>query len=242
MGFWKKIIPAALFNPVNEWKRDHWGTPKKTYAGEGEDLILMKIFNGKTNGFFVDIGCYHPIVGSNTYVFHQKYGWSGINVDANPDSITKFKKLRPNNVNLNVGIGPVSSAALQFHRFSEGALNTFSEKVKEERIQRDKQAYIGSIEVPVWSLEKLLDSYANNREIDFLDVDVEGFDLEVLQSNNWQKYRPRVVMVEDQLKVADAFTSLPTYQFLREKEYVLVAKTYSTLFFAEKDFAEALYY
>jgi FkbM family methyltransferase len=242
MGFWKNLLPGFVFDPVNIWLRDHWGTPKKTYAGEGEDLILQKIFNGKTNGFFVDIGCYHPIVGSNTYVFHRKYHWSGINVDANPDSIIKFNKLRQQDINLNVGVGPANAESLRFHRFSEGALNTFSEKIKEERIHRDKQRYLGSIEVPVWTLERLLDTHAHGREIDFIDVDVEGLDLEVLQSNNWQKYRPRIVMVEDQLKVSDAFTSLPTYQFLRDQQYVLIAKTYSTLFFAEKDFAEALYY
>jgi len=242
MGFWKEIIPAFLFKPVNEWKRDHFGTPKKTYSGEGEDLILLKIFNGKTNGFFVDIGCYHPIVGSNTYVFHKKYNWTGMNVDANPDSIVKFNQLRTNDINLNVGVGPDDGVTLNFHRFSEGALNTFSDAIKEERIQRDKQQFIGSIEVAVNTLENLLDKYAADREIDFLDVDVEGLDLEVLQSNNWQKYRPRIVMVEDQNRVEDAFTSLPTYTFLREQGYVLVAKTYSTLFFAEKNFAKALYY
>lgn len=215
---------------------------QKTYSGEAEDLILLKIFNGKTNGFFVDIGCYHPVVGSNTYVFHKKYNWTGINVDANPDSIKKFKHLRRNDVNLNVGIGPDDGVTLNFHRFSEGALNTFSDTIKEERIHRDKQQYIGSIQVAVNTLERILDEYAAGKQIDFLDVDVEGFDLEVLQSNNWQKYRPRIVMVEDQHKVSDAFTSLPTYAFLREQGYVLVAKTYSTLFFAEQDFAEELYY
>lgn len=242
MGFWKDILPGFIFNPVNNWKRDRFGTPKKTYSGEGEDLILQKLFNGKTDGFFVDIGCYHPIVGSNTYVFHKKYNWTGINVDANPDSIVKFYKLRPRDINLNLGIGLTESSSLRFHRFSEGALNTFSEIIKEERIVRDKQNYLGSIDVAVTTLESLLDKHAVGQRIDFIDVDVEGLDLEVLQSNNWQKYRPRIVMVEDQNKVSDAFTSLPTYRFLREQDYVLVAKTYSTLFFAEKEFADALYY
>ena len=71
MGKFKEVLPKSLFNLLNNFKRNQFGTAQKTYAGEGEDLIIKKIFKGKKNGCYVDVGCYHPLVGSNTYLLNK---------------------------------------------------------------------------------------------------------------------------------------------------------------------------
>ena len=75
-----------------------------SFSQVGEDKILNNYFNNKQNGFYVDIGCYHPIILSNTYFFHTFNKWKGINVDANSSRIILFNKFRPNDLNLEFGI------------------------------------------------------------------------------------------------------------------------------------------
>ena len=73
------------------------------YADNGEDVIIRSLFNHKKNGFYVDVGCYHPIKASLTYMLHKK-GWYGLNIDISKDSINLFKIARPKDTNLNIGI------------------------------------------------------------------------------------------------------------------------------------------
>ncbi len=77
--------------------------PKKTYSMYGEDLIIQNFFKKKTKGFYVDIGCYHPLDGSNTFLLYKK-GWNGINVDLNKISIDLFNKARKKDENFNLAI------------------------------------------------------------------------------------------------------------------------------------------
>lgn len=74
------------------------------YSQEGEDLILETFFDEVKNGFFVDIGAYDPIRFSNTYLFYLK-GWTGINIDARPESMNDFDEIRPKDINLEIAIG-----------------------------------------------------------------------------------------------------------------------------------------
>ena len=76
--------------------------PKKTYSTFGEDLIIEKFLRIK-KGFYIDIGCYHPLEGNNTYLLFKK-GWNGINVDVNSLSIDLFKNARKKDYNINVAV------------------------------------------------------------------------------------------------------------------------------------------
>lgn len=232
MGFWKERLPKVLFDPINEFKRDFWGNPKTTFSGEGEDLILNKLFGKQDKGVYVDVGCYHPKVGSNTEIFYQR-GWTGINIDPNPLAISKFQNYRPKDFNINAGIASVEDQ-LAYYMFEEPAINTFSAEVCNQRIEKDGQKFIGKKIISTHTLEYILDKYLNNRQIDFLDIDTEGLDLDVLKSNNWDKYRPRIILVEDQYEQGDSFETLSTYQYLLPKGYRLIAKTVSTLIFETK--------
>jgi FkbM family methyltransferase len=203
------------------------------FAQEGEDLILEAIFDGKTpTGFYVDVGCYHPLLLSNTYRFYKK-GWRGINIDATPGVKEQFDKHRPRDINLHQ---PIANGrhSLSFYMFNEPALNGFSKELSEEREKAPDAYHITkTIHLETMPLAEVLDRHLPpNQVIDFLSIDVEGLDLDVLRSNNWEKYQPRVVLSEaiDCLSLAEMMQS-ESFAFMTEKGYRMVARTPRTSFF-----------
>ena len=89
--------------------------PKKTYSMYGEDLVIEKFFKNKSLGYYVDVGCYHPIDGSNTYLLFKK-GWRGINIDINKLSIELFQKARKKDLNINTAVSNKSSKVKLYYR------------------------------------------------------------------------------------------------------------------------------
>lgn len=238
MGLWKTILPKIIWNPLNEIRRDYFPNSYRSYSGEGEDLIIQKIFNHRKNGFYVDVGCYHPKINSNTYALYQN-GWTGINIDANPESIKKFRVLRKNDININVGIAR-TKGELSYYMFDESAVNTFSRELCEERKKLEWLTYIGEQHIPVEPLSDVFDRLQLQRTIDVLDIDVEGFDVDVLASNDWEKYLPNIILVEEQTVTQSSFETLTTYQFLAPKGYHLMAKTFSTVIYGHKNFLSTI--
>lgn len=205
-----------------------------SFAQEGEDIILDNLFEGKTDGFYIDVGAYHPQKLSNTYYFYLR-GWTGINIDAMPDSMKKFNDLRPKDINLEIPISKLPSS-LTYYKFDESALNGFSPSLSEQRDIQTKYKIMGQTQLMTKTLAEILDeSLPKNQKIDFLSIDVEGLDYEVLQSNNWEKYRPQVILVED-LEIEDIakINDSKIFAFLIEKGYMLISKTLRTLIFRLK--------
>ncbi|NMH86362.1 FkbM family methyltransferase [Flavivirga algicola] len=205
-----------------------------SYSQEGEDCILDRIFNEMEYGFYVDIGAHHPKRFSNTNKFYKR-GWRGINIDAMPNSMDAFKKERPDDINLEIGISK-ENRVLTYYMFNEPALNTFS---KEEASKKDgirNYKVIEEKKILTYSLKEVLDKYLiNSNKIDFITIDVEGLDLEVIESNDWNRYRPKIVLVEDLKK--HELIELPlksdVYKFLNSNDYQLIARTFNTLFFKD---------
>ena len=81
---------------------------KKSYSASAVDLVIARIFRNQKKGFYIDIGCNHPIKFSNTYLLYKK-GWRGINIDADKESIVQFNKFRPDDANINTGISSKKS-------------------------------------------------------------------------------------------------------------------------------------
>lgn len=209
--------------------RDPDMQPTFCFSQDGEDLILNRLLGGQAKGFYVDVGAHHPVRFSNTYLFYRR-GWHGINIDAMPDSMIKFNKVRPHDINIECGVAGIPGQ-LMYYRFNEPALNTFDST---EANFKNKSPYhlLDTIEVTVKRLDELLAQYLPaDQKIDFLSVDVEGKDEEVLRSNDWERYRPRFVLAEtlrtDMLKLTDC----PVVQFLQSVGYKPIAKAYNTSFF-----------
>jgi FkbM family methyltransferase len=200
------------------------------FSQEGEDLILEEYFQGVNKGFYIDIGAYHPIRYSNTYKFYLK-GWHGINIDARPGSMQIFKKVRPKDINLEIAIGN-RSECLKYYMFDEPALNGFSKEISEERDRDFHFNILKTVDINLERLEVILDNFLpENTEIHFLSIDVEGLDYEVLLSNNFNKYRPKMILVETSVISEGLAFDSEINLFLNENGYSLVAKTFRTSFY-----------
>jgi hypothetical protein len=167
---------------------------------------------------------------SNTFYFYKK-GWRGINVDATPGAMKLFNLLRPNDINLEIGISG-ERCETEYYLFDWAALNTFSlEAVKYAKTtfnQEPKKV----VRTKFYPLAEVLDKYmpSHSSEIDFLSVDVEGADEAVLRSNNWTKYKPKVVCVECHLNF-DEFKNTTLCKFLEDLNYHFAAKTGPSYFY-----------
>jgi FkbM family methyltransferase len=223
----KKILKRFFKKDIQE--KDRY---KKSYAQDGEDMLLSAFFDdmgGVNNGFFVDIGALHPFRFSNTAHFYE-LGWKGINIEPTPDAITLFEKYRTRDINLNIGIGEKNDE-LTFYCFYEPALNSFSKELSEERNNTTNFKIKETKKIQIYPLAQVLDQHLpKNQYIDFMTIDVEGLDLQVLKSNNWDKYKPGFILAED-IITFNQLEKSEVYNFLASKQYELVAKTQRTMLF-----------
>jgi FkbM family methyltransferase len=228
----KKILPDWVLSHLLEIKKNVFDTyALKSYSQEGEDMILRRIFESKQDGFYVDVGAHHPKRFSNTYIFYKR-GWRGINLDAMPGSMGPFNTCRPKDINIECGIGE-KEGSLEYFMFNEPALNGFSKKLSEVRNEQTSNYHvIATKNVDVRPLAKVLDQYLpKGQKIDFLNVDVEGLDFEVLRSNDWEKYRPRIVLVEVSGSSLETIMQDEIFQLMKTKGYSIYAKSANTVFF-----------
>ena len=206
-----------------------------SYSQEGEDILLLRIFGDQNDGLYVDVGAHHPKRFSNTYLFYKR-GWRGINIDAMPGSMKLFHKMRPRDINLEMGVAN-QEGTRNFYIFNEPALNGFSAELSEERSLAENPYHVKEvIKVDVKPLRQILDQHlvgGGYQGIDFLSVDVEGFDLEVLQSNDWFKYRPKFVLAEVLNSSLHDLDQDPVVSFMRDQNYVVYAKLVNTVFFKD---------
>ena len=210
---------------------------KVSFSQEGEDLVLRRFLENKKRGFYVDIGACHPQRFSNTMSFYLD-GWSGISIEPNPEVIDLFREIRPRDINLNFGIGVVADN-IEYFMFAEAALNTFSlERVEELASKKENYNPIKKIKVEVKPLSEILTMHLpKSQEITFMSVDCEGYDYQVLISNDWKIYRPRFVLVECLMHYNDLELAFPVEQdpcaFMSSVGYRKIAKTFNTVFFAD---------
>jgi FkbM family methyltransferase len=226
-----KLLPAGLKYRIEQPLRQKLSDGILSYSQNGEDIILSRIFHGRKTGFFIDIGAHHPIRFSNTYRLYLE-GWRGINVDAMPGSMKPFNLLRPFDKNLEIGVA-AQEGELTFHIFNEPALNTFSQ---EEAARKDgKGGYFvqQKVQVKTLPLSKIISEHLPvNTNIDYLNIDAEGLDLEVLKSNDWSKFQPSVISVESNV-VGTHVRETEVYKILASLNYDLVSVLFNTLIFCK---------
>ena len=228
-----KWLPDAAYRSLYDFK--HLVRPpgflQRTYSQEGEEIIIRRFFKGRGKGFYVDVGAHEPRRYSNTHFLHQE-GWRGIAIEPNPECAARFAKERPRDVCVNVGIG-AGNDSLTYHMFEAWELNTFDAAVAAQReaeghpVQQTRLVTVRPL------ADVLAATVPPGTMIDLMTIDVEGFDLEVLRTNCWTRFAPRLLLVEilerDLRRVLDSELA----QFLVELGYVPVAKTFNTLFFLD---------
>lgn len=165
------------------------------YSQNREDLILQSFFPGEQKGFYVDIGAFDPDVDSVTKLFYEK-GWHGINVEPQVVRYEQFQKIRPRDINLNIGIS-TENTTLNLRTYKSEGLSTFSDTIKQEYEQAPDSDTTDYTETTI-KVRPLREVFAEQKvkHIDFMKVDVEGLEYEVLASNDWDAFRPEVLCIE----------------------------------------------
>jgi FkbM family methyltransferase len=162
-----------------------------SFSANYEDVILQRIFAKKANGFYVDIGAAHPLFENDTKLFYDR-GWSGINIEPNNVFFKLFAHERPRDHNFCLAISD-ASGEIDFYEVVGTGLSTCDKRQAD--LARKKGHKVVRHRVTAARLSDILDQVAPPA-IDFMKVDVEGYENKVLASNDWTKYRPSVILVE----------------------------------------------
>ena len=164
---------------------------KISYSFNAVDLIIDYIFKDKINGFYIDIGAQHPIANNNTYLLFKR-GWTGINIDLDVKNIELFNISRPNDINLNNAISSSISKKKLFFYHDKSPINTLVEDVSNFQNATVKEIKT----VKTITLNKVLENLSFDKEIDYMNIDVEGHELDVLKGFDLIRYKPNVISVE----------------------------------------------
>ena len=196
---------------------------------DNEDTEILNYFKKKKNGFYVDVGCYHPIHRNNTYLLH-KQDWKGINIDVSQFSIDLFNYLRPNDLNYNCAISNKNEIVKIFYQKELSQLST----IENEQAKKVFQGNIKEKEIQAFTLDEILkkDKF-KDAKIDFLNIDVEGADFKVLEGLSFDKFKPELICIEIHDKeIKDS----KVCKFLNDKNYKLIwSGVFSHLFKTSRD-------
>jgi FkbM family methyltransferase len=203
------------------------GFGRTSLAQEGEDLILERIFEHQDTGIYVDVGAHHPLRFSNTHLLYRR-GWHGVNIDAAPGSMAAFHKLRPRDINLEVGV-TANDEVRDFYIFNEPALNTF-DGVRAKSLEKPPYRIEEVRPVRCAPLSTILEEHRIGA-IDLLTIDAEGFDFDVLKTVDWDRNHPKVVLTEQFSRDLAQLMTSDVHHYLADRGYTLVAKTFNSVFY-----------
>ncbi len=192
-----------------------------SYAQNFEDVLLNRVFQHKTKGFYIDVGALHPTVDSVTKAFYD-IGWSGINIEPIKECYDLFEQERPRDINLNIALSN-SEGKLEFFQVVGQPGNSTLNKEIADKIAQEKGLELSRYTVSINTLAEVCKEYADQK-IDFLKIDVEGVEEEVILGGNWEIFRPTILVIE---------TTLPGTNIRCENNIpvFLMGKGYQQVFF-----------
>lgn len=210
-------VPLALrFAVVYSMKKLLASDASINYSQTGEDAVIRSLLDETRPGFYVDVGCHDPIRSSNTMSLYL-HGWHGINIDANPRLIERFKRVRRRDVAVCSAISD-EERDLVFHEFEDELVSTLSGEVLEEWEGKWKKR--GERSVRPRTLGSILrDNLPPGTEIDLLSVDVEGHDLNVLRSVDLDVFRPKLIVVEMHHLQLHLVAQNPVTRYLEARQF-----------------------
>lgn len=169
---------------------------KISYSQCGEDLIIDFILKDKGIDLptYIDIGASHPYFLNNTAIFYER-GSRGINIEPDPELFKAFVKYRKRDINLNIGVGEKQEER-DFYIMSSRGLNTFSKEIAEKYEKEQNYKIIEVKRIKVDTLNNIIKKYFNNNFPDFLSIDCEGLEFEILKSYDFTFNFPKVICVE----------------------------------------------
>ena len=166
----------------NIYIKNNFFFKKNSYSMEGEDLIISELAKSITKGYYVDAGCYHPLHFNNTQLLHEN-NWKGINIDLSEFSIDLFNFMRPNDININAAISNDDKEITCYYQKQLSQLST----IKKKQAQIRMQGYIKEKKIKSKKLTTILNNSVYNKiRIDFLNIDLEGADMDALKSLDFE--------------------------------------------------------
>jgi len=231
-----------LYNYIRILKRKYQ-SKKISYSLSSVDLIVDYIFKYKNDGFYIDVGCQHPISNNNTYILYKK-GWNGINIDLDKKNIDLFNISRPDDTNINIAVSDKSGNVNLFYYHDGSPINTINSQNADYQKNKFKQIKLIKSE----TLNKILANINFNKKVDYLNIDVEGHELNVLKGFNILKYRPSIISIEyldyemKQLELKnnnlENIINSNIYKYLIQNKYFFVNWVHGDLIFAHKNFRD----
>ena len=205
------------------------------YSGSG--------VNSGTNGFYLDIGAQHPISNNNTYILHKK-GWNGINIDLDKKNIDLFNTARPNDINLNLAISSnVAEKKLYFYH-DKSPINTLDKVVSDFQTASVKEIK----RIKTTTLNIALQNLEFNNKIDYMNLDVEGHEMDIFKAFDLSVYKPSIISVEFldldmkylEFKNNDLqrIVNSDLYKHLLNNKYHFVNWLHGDLIFVHRDFRD----
>jgi FkbM family methyltransferase len=187
-----------------------------TYSQTGEDRIISAIL-GNRIGFYVDVGCNHPIKSSNTYYFYKK-GWKGITIDANRKLVEQHKRLRIADIAICAAVSNITGEAF-FTQFKDTLVSSLDAGHIHEWSNNQKREVESVEKVKTFQLTTLLDQKKCPKSFELLSIDVEGHDYEVLSSLDLMRYRAKLIVIEMHgFDITDVSNS-KIYNYLADNNY-----------------------
>lgn len=184
----KKNIFKILYFFYQFLKTKKFLMKRKFFSNWGVDMIADDFFKNKNYGIFIDVGCHHPFLNNNTYQLYKK-GWTGINIDLDLNSIDMFNFFRSKDTNIQAAVAENSEIKDFFFFHNRSAINTLSKKSGE------KAKEIKKIETQTLN-EIIQNSVFKDKKIDYVSIDVEGYELNVLKGFDLIKYKPDLIILE----------------------------------------------
>lgn len=220
--FLKNKFTYKIYLYYNLFIRHKCFLDRKQYSQWGEDLFIDNFFKNKNNGIYLDIGCFHPYMYSNTCLLHKR-GWSGVNVDINQTSIDLFNIIRPNDTNICAAVSKEKKDLKVYFDDPFSPINTVDKKFY-ENLEKSffKNKKIFTIQSK--TIQEIFDIGKIKGEIDFVNIDAEGLDFEILLQMNLSKYKVKLLSIETHNVDGSKTENFESIKNLLEKNGYLIFK------------------
>ena len=197
--------------------------PNSHYAEFAEDVMVNRILKKIKKGFYVDIGAYHPYKGSLTYNLYNRK-WNGMNLDISKSSIDLFNIARPSDININCAVSEFNG---ETYYYENSPINQQNSLIPQDDNQK-------KIKIQSYKLSEIL-KMQNINSVDYINIDTEGNELEVLMGIDFSKINPTLFTIEDNSFDLNNEIKKKKIIFLKEKNYELINIIGVTMFFVKKD-------